>query len=75
MLTAHPTQARTVAEPIIATVALMAQSGLPCYSRGAPVDNLRQRFHLEMSEKQVGGTGSGRLLQPIGALCRCNGEQ
>lgn len=46
-------QARTVAEPIIATVALMAQSGLPCYSRGAPVDNLRRRFHLEMSEKQV----------------------
>eukprot|EP00983_Pelagomonas_calceolata_P061058 1146653-Pelagomonas_calceolata.AAC.1 len=46
-------QARTVAEPIIATVALMAQSGLPCYSRGAPVDNLRRRFHLEMSEKQL----------------------
>ncbi|KAF5834125.1 kinase-like domain-containing protein [Dunaliella salina] len=45
--------ARTVAEPIIATVALMAQSGLPCYSRGAPVDNLRRRFHLEMSEKQA----------------------
>eukprot|EP00798_Chlamydomonas_sp_ICE-L_P027721 gene27721-7367_t len=45
--------ARTVAEPIIATVALMAESGLPCYGRGAPVENLRKRFHLEMSERQA----------------------
>lgn len=36
--------ARTVAEPIIATVALMAESGLPCYGRGAPVENLRKRW-------------------------------
>jgi len=43
-------QARTVAEPIIAIVALMADSGLPCFSRGAPVANLRKRFHLEMSD-------------------------
>jgi hypothetical protein len=47
-------QARTVAEPIIATVSLMAESGLPCFSRGAPVANLRRRFHLEMSDAQVG---------------------
>jgi hypothetical protein len=46
-------QARTVAEPIIATVALMAESGLPCFSRGAPVANLRGRFHLEMSDAQA----------------------
>ena len=46
-------QARTVAEGIIASVALMASSGLPCYGRGAPVDNLRRRFHLEMSDKQA----------------------
>ena len=46
-------QARTVAEPIIAAVALMADSGLPCFSRGAPVENLRKRFHLEMSERQA----------------------
>ncbi|WIA31067.1 hypothetical protein OEZ86_001095 [Tetradesmus obliquus] len=45
--------ARTVAEPIIATVSLMAESGLPCFSRGAPVANLRRRFHLEMSDAQA----------------------
>ena len=45
--------ARTVAEPIIATVALMAASGLPCFGRGAPVANLRRRFHLELSDAQA----------------------
>ncbi|KAG1666312.1 hypothetical protein FOA52_004794 [Chlamydomonas sp. UWO 241] len=45
--------ARTVAEPIIAAVALMAESGLPCYGRGQPVENMRKRFHLEMSERQA----------------------
>jgi len=43
--------ARTVAEPIVATVALMADSGLPCFARGAPVANLRARFRLELSER------------------------
>jgi phosphatidylinositol 4-kinase len=46
-------QARTIAEPIIATVALMAESGLPCFGRGAPIDNLRKRFHLEMTDRQA----------------------
>lgn len=46
-------QARGVAEGIIATVALMAESGLPCYGRGRPVENLRKRFHLEMSDSQA----------------------
>ncbi|EIE19821.1 phosphatidylinositol 3 and 4-kinase family protein, partial [Coccomyxa subellipsoidea C-169] len=45
--------ARGVAEGIIATVALMAESGLPCYGRGRPVENLRKRFHLEMSDSQA----------------------
>ena len=31
----------------------MADSGLPCYGRGAPVANLRQRFHLELSDGQA----------------------
>lgn len=31
----------------------MAQSGLPCYGRGRPVENLRKRFHLEMSDAQA----------------------
>ncbi len=42
-----------MAEPIIAAVALMADSGLPCFGRGAPVANLRRRFHLEMSDAQA----------------------
>ncbi|GIL78260.1 hypothetical protein Vretifemale_7693, partial [Volvox reticuliferus] len=45
--------ARTVAEPIIATVALMAESGLPCFSYGKPLGNLRKRFHLEMTDAQA----------------------
>lgn len=45
--------ARTVAEPITATVALMAQSGLPCFGRGAPVANLRNRFRLDLSDQQA----------------------
>ena len=46
-------QARTVAEGIIATVQLMSKSGLPCYGRGAPLSNLRKRFHLEMNDTQA----------------------
>lgn len=46
-------QARTVAEPIIATVSLMAESGLPCYGYGKPLVSLRERFHLDMTEAQA----------------------
>lgn len=42
-----------MAEPIIATVALMAESGLPCFGHGKPLPNLRKRFHLEMTELQA----------------------
>lgn len=42
-----------MAEPIISSVALMAESGLPCFGRGAPVANLRRRFHLDMSDSQA----------------------
>ena len=48
-----PGQARGCAESIIATVALMAGSGLPCFGRGKPLENLRARFHLEMSDAQA----------------------
>lgn len=37
----------------MATVSLMEESGLPCYSRGRPVENLRSRFHLELSDSQA----------------------
>jgi hypothetical protein len=46
-------QARGVAEGIIATVSLMASSGLPCFGRGQPLPNLRKRFHLELSDSQA----------------------
>lgn len=38
---------------IINTVALMLDSGLPCFSRGDPIGNLRKRFHPEMSEREA----------------------
>ena len=46
-------QARGVAGGVIATVALMAESGLPCYGRGAPVENLRKRFRLDLTDAQA----------------------
>ena len=46
-------QARSQAEGIIATVELMAQSGLPCFGRGAPVANLRSRLHLELTPAEA----------------------
>ena len=45
--------ARSVADGIVATVAMAEASGLPCFGRGTPVDSLRERFHLEMSEVQA----------------------
>lgn len=44
---------RTVAESIIATVEMMLPSKLPCFSRGDPVQSLRERFHLEMSDQEA----------------------
>ena len=37
----------------MATVSLMSKSGLPCFGRGHPLENLRKRFHLEMSDSQA----------------------
>ena len=31
----------------------MSKSGLPCYGRGHPLENLKKRFHLEMSDSQA----------------------
>ncbi len=45
--------ARSAIDPIMATVALMKDSKLPCFGRGKPVSNLRKRFHPEMSEQQA----------------------
>jgi hypothetical protein len=37
----------------MATVELMAASGLPCFGRGKPVENLRARFRLDLTDAQV----------------------
>ncbi len=34
-------------------MSLMSKSGLPCYGRGHPLENLKKRFHLEMSDSQA----------------------
>ncbi|KAJ4961690.1 hypothetical protein NE237_021600 [Protea cynaroides] len=38
---------------ILSTVLMMVDSGLPCFSRGDPIGNLRKRFHPEMSEREA----------------------
>jgi phosphatidylinositol 4-kinase A len=45
--------ARTAAEPIIAAVSLMRESGLPCFGYGEPIGALRRRFMLERTDAQA----------------------
>ncbi|KAJ7978384.1 phosphatidylinositol 4-kinase alpha 1-like [Quillaja saponaria] len=45
--------ARHHMDGIINTILLMLDSGLPCFSRGDPIGNLRKRFHPEMSEREA----------------------
>ncbi|KAI8015783.1 Phosphatidylinositol 4-kinase alpha 1 [Camellia lanceoleosa] len=45
--------ARRYMDGIITTVVLMIDSGLPCFSRGDPIGNLRKRLHPEMSEREA----------------------
>ncbi|KAH7425180.1 hypothetical protein KP509_11G043500 [Ceratopteris richardii] len=45
--------ARLHMDGIINAVYLMVDSGLPCFSRGDPIGNLRKRFHPEMSEREA----------------------
>ncbi|KAL5788548.1 hypothetical protein ACOSP7_005497 [Xanthoceras sorbifolium] len=45
--------ARRYMDGIINTVLLMLDSGLPCFSRGDPIGNLRKRFRPEMSEREA----------------------
>ncbi|EOA36778.1 hypothetical protein CARUB_v10008074mg [Capsella rubella] len=45
--------ARRHMDGIISTVQMMLDSGLPCFSRGDPIGNLRKRFHPEMSEREA----------------------
>jgi len=45
--------ARTMADSIVATVEMMMPSKLPCFSIGTPIESLRKRFHLEMSDQEA----------------------
>ncbi|XP_019091150.1 PREDICTED: phosphatidylinositol 4-kinase alpha 1-like [Camelina sativa] len=45
--------ARRHMDGIISTVQMMLHSGLPCFSIGDPIGNLRKRFHPEMSEREA----------------------
>jgi len=51
--------ARAMAEDIVAVVGLMSESGLPCYTgapawrRGTPVENMRARFRLDLTDRQA----------------------
>nr|GMD90459.1 phosphatidylinositol 4-kinase alpha 1 [Ipomoea batatas] len=45
--------ARSYTDGITNTVLMMLDSGLPCFSRGDPIGNLRKRFHPEMSEREA----------------------
>ncbi|CAI7791975.1 unnamed protein product, partial [Closterium sp. NIES-54] len=45
--------ARRHQDAILNTVQLMLDSGLPCFSRGDAVGNLRKRFHPEMGEREA----------------------
>ncbi len=67
-------QARSVAEGILATVALMEDSRLPCFSRGAPLPNLRKRFHLDMTEAKAAAFMRSTILDAydkVIAVCAC----
>ena len=54
--------ARGAAAPIIAAIALMSESGLPCYGYGDPVRRLRDRFHLELTDAQAAAFFRGATL-------------
>ncbi|XP_024530657.1 phosphatidylinositol 4-kinase alpha 1 [Selaginella moellendorffii] len=45
--------ARQHMDGIVNTVLLMIDSGLPCFSRGDPIGNLRRRFHPDMTEREA----------------------
>ena len=49
------------AEPIIAAVSLMRESGLPCFGYGEPIGALRRRFMLEKTDAQAGAAFSERV--------------
>ena len=45
--------ARQHMDSILSTVSLMADSGLPCFGHGKPLERLRRRFHPELSNYEA----------------------
>eukprot|EP00963_Diacronema_lutheri_P001420 scaffold86_cov338-Pavlova_lutheri.AAC.83 len=45
--------ARSCMRPILTVVELMANSGLPCFGRGRPVENLRRRFLPDKNDREA----------------------
>ena len=64
-------QARSVAEGIVASVALMQESRLPCFGRGAPIPNLRKRFHLDMTEAKAAAFMRSTILDAYDKVMPC----
>jgi phosphatidylinositol 4-kinase len=54
--------ARSVADSVVAAVALMAPSQLPCFGHGKPVESLRARFRLDLSDAQAAAYMKGLVL-------------
>lgn len=53
--------ARGAADPIIAAVSLMADSGLPCFGYDDPVRRLRERFCLGATDAQAASFFRGKV--------------
>ena len=60
--------ARGAAEPIIAAVSLMAESGLPCFGYGDPLRRLRERFALGMTDAQAAAFFTKKTNEAYDAL-------
>ncbi|KAL4452207.1 hypothetical protein ABPG75_007869 [Micractinium tetrahymenae] len=54
--------ARSVADSVVAAVAMMAPSQLPCFGYGKPLEALRSRFKLELSDAQAADYMKGLIL-------------
>ncbi|KAL4857248.1 Phosphatidylinositol 4-kinase alpha 1 [Chlorella vulgaris] len=55
--------ARSVADSIVAVVSMMVPSQLPCFSHGKPVDSLRARFRLDLSDAAAAAYMQGLVLR------------
>lgn len=59
-------QARSSAESIVATVAMMASSHLPCFRGPKTAVELRHRFRLDLGEKEAAAHMDGLVEAAYG---------